>query len=351
MLAGGRIEAFKSPLRISSCVKVSVVICTYTLNMYGHFCEAADSVLAQTYDDVELVVIVDGTPDVYERVIDDYGDREDTVIECNDENLGLLQSRNRGAEIASGDVVAFIDDDAIADEVWVERLVRAYEEKDAIAVGGKMTPKWVTERPSFLPEEFYWLVGVTHRGFADGSGEVRNTFGSNISFRTSVFEELGGFDANIGGRKGDKNLQGGETELCARMQQEYGHAVWYDPEAEVAHKVFDYRTKLCWLIDRAFWQGYSKRAMESFVDNEGNEEKEFLRELMTSVVPIRIRSMISNPSTNGMSQFFGLFLFTFTVGIGYTYALWDWDDDTLIQRSGDLSGSPGSSSNTHSEKT
>jgi len=203
-------------------VKVSVVVCTYTLDMYEHFREAADSVLAQTHDDVELVVIVDGTPEVYEQVVDDYGDREDVVIKCNDENVGLLESRNRGAAIASGDVVAFIDDDAIADEAWVERLVRAYEEEDAIAAGGKMTPAWVAGKPSFLPEEFYWLIGVTHRGFADGPGEVRNTFGSNISFRADVFAELGGFDVDIGGRKGDKNLQGGETELCARMREAYG---------------------------------------------------------------------------------------------------------------------------------
>jgi len=75
--------------------------------MYEHFREAADSVLAQTHDDVELVVVVDGTPEVYDRVAEDYGDREDTVIACNDENVGLLASRNRGAELASGDVVAF----------------------------------------------------------------------------------------------------------------------------------------------------------------------------------------------------------------------------------------------------
>jgi hypothetical protein len=166
-----------------------------------------------------------------------------------------------------------------------------------------------------------------------------------------VFEGLGGFDAAIGGRKGDKNLQGGETELCARMRQEYGYGVWYDPEAKVAHKVFDYRTKFRWLIDRAFWQGYSKRAMESFVDNEGNEEKEFLRELTTSFIPIRTQTVISDPSVNGVSQFLGLFLFTFTVGFGYMYALWDWDDDTHIQQSGDPSGGSGTSSSTCGEKT
>jgi len=300
-------------------VKVSVVLCTYTLDMYEHFREAADSVLDQTHDDVELVVIVDGTPEVYEQVVDDYGDRENAVIECNDENVGLLASRNRGAELATGDVVAFIDDDAIADEEWVERLVRAYEEEDAIAAGGKMTPEWVAGKPSFLPEEFYWLIGVTHRGFADGPGEVRNTFGSNISFRADVFEVLGGFDVDIGGRKGDKNLQGGETELCARMREEYGGGVWYDPEAEVAHKVFEYRTEFRWLVDRAFWQGYSKRAMESFVEDEGGEEGAFLKYILTNTTPRRVKRLVSREPLTEIQRFVMVYLLTGLVGFGYLY--------------------------------
>jgi glycosyltransferase involved in cell wall biosynthesis len=300
-------------------VKVSVVVCTYTLDMYEHFREAADSVLDQTHDDVELVVIVDGTPEVYEQVVDDYGDREDVVIECNDENVGLLASRNRGAELATGDVVAFIDDDAIADEAWVERLVRAYEEEDAIAAGGKMTPEWVAGKSSFLPEEFYWLIGVTHRGFADGPGEVRNTFGSNISFRADVFEVLGGFDVDIGGRKGDKNLQGGETELCARMREEYGGGVWYDPEAEVAHKVFEYRTEFRWLVDRAFWQGYSKRAMESFVEDEGGEEGAFLKYILTNTTPRRVKRLVSREPLTEIKLFVMVYLLTGLVGFGYLY--------------------------------
>jgi GT2 family glycosyltransferase len=221
--------------------------------------------------------------------------------------------------LASGDVVAFIDDDAIADEVWVEHLARAYEERDAIAAGGKMTPKWVAGKPSFLPEEFYWLVGVTHRGFADGSGEVRNTFGSNISFQMDVFEELGGFDLDIGGRKGDKNLQGGETELCARMRQEYGHGVWYDPEAEVAHKIFDYRTKPWWLIDRAFWQGYSKRAMEFLLEESINDESTFLRRLLSQFILARGKKLIRSPSIDRIIQLLMIFFFTMVVGVGYAY--------------------------------
>ncbi|ELZ13889.1 glycosyltransferase [Halovivax asiaticus JCM 14624] len=305
-------------------MEVSVVVCTYSLDMYDHFCDAADSVLTQSYDDIELVIVVDGTEAVFDRVQDDYADRDDTVIHCNEENQGLLRSRNRGAELATGDVVAFLDDDAVADSEWVGNLVAAYEEEDATAVGGKMTPIWVAGNPTFLPAEFYWLVGVTHAGFADGACEVRNTFGSNISFRHDVFTELGGFDPDIGGRKGDANLQGGETELCARMNRQYGSGVWYVPSAEVGHKVFDYRTDFRWLLDRAFWQGYSKRAMSVLLPKTGDEEGDFLRYLLVESVPSRLRGMVWGERRRHGLQLISLLVFTVVVGLGYLYGLIHW---------------------------
>jgi glycosyltransferase involved in cell wall biosynthesis len=305
-------------------MKVSVVLCTYSLDVYDHFREAADSILDQTYEDVELVVVVDGTDGVFERVRDEYGGTDGVVIHCNDENLGLLKSRNKGAELASGDVVAFTDDDAVADEDWIAELVETYETRDALAAGGKMTPAWVAGKPTFLPSEFYWLVGVTHRGFADGPGEVRNTFGANLSFRRDVFLELDGFDPNIGGRKGDKNLQGGETELAARLRREYGEGVWYNPDAEVAHKVFEYRTDPVWLLKRAFWQGYSKRAMETLVPDSTDEESEFLGQLLFRFVPDRSKRAVAEPSAAQALQALSLVVFTGVVGMGYLYGTWKW---------------------------
>jgi glycosyltransferase involved in cell wall biosynthesis len=303
-------------------MKVSVVVCTYAPEMYGDFLDAVESVRAQTYDDVELVVVVDGDDEVCERVrVDVTGD--DEVAVCNAENVGLSASRNRGAAAASGDVVAFMDDDAVADEQWVERLVDAYED-GARAAGGRMAPLWVDGRPSFLPEEFYWLVGVTHRGFADGPGEVRNTFGSNISFDAETFRELGGFDPDLGLSASGK-VQGEETELATRMHREYGDRVQYRPDAVVAHKVFDYRTDPRWLLERAFWQGYSKRAMETILDDDaGGAETTFLRQLLTRFVPGRARSLVTGPSVAGLLQFVMLFVFTSAVGLGYLYGLREW---------------------------
>jgi len=311
-------------------MRVSVVLCTHTLDRYPDFSEAARSVLDQTYDDVELVLVSDGNEAVFDRFRQDFGDRDDVVCHCNDENVGLLESRNNGAEVATGDVVAFVDDDAIADERWVEELVDVYEQRDVRAVGGRMTPAWVAGKPAFLPEEFYWLVGVTQRGFGPAGGdeetpgEVRNTFGSNISFDREIFLELGGFEDDIGGRKGDANLQGGETELAARLDAEYGHRVYYNPDARVAHKVFDYRTDPVWLLDRAFWQGYSKRGMEVFVPGSTGEESEFLGQLLTEFVPSRIRELVSGPSVERALQLVTLFVFTGAVGLGYLYGVVKW---------------------------
>jgi glycosyltransferase involved in cell wall biosynthesis len=305
-------------------MKVSVVICTYTEEMYEHFEDALESVRGQTYDDIEIVVVVDGNESLYERIQDDYGDDEDLVLHCNEDNVGLSASRNNALELVTGDVVALIDDDAVADERWVEELVSVYESTDAIAAGGKMTPIWVAGKPEFLPEEFYWLVGVTHRGFAEPGEEVRNTFGSNISFKTEVMKELGGFESQVG-RQGEKNLQAHETEFCARMREEYGRGVVYNPDAKVGHKVFEWRTDKQWLLERSFWQGYSKRAMETLVSEESSEEEsDFLKQLVFEFVPSRLKGLLTDPSVPKAKQLVTLFVLTATVGVGYLYGLLKW---------------------------
>jgi glycosyltransferase involved in cell wall biosynthesis len=305
-------------------MRVSVVLCAHTLDRYDAVVDAAESVLAQTHDDVELVFVSDGDRAVYEQFDHDYGDRVDVTVHYQEQNSGLLVSRNTGAELATGDVVAFIDDDAVAHPEWVERLVEVYEEQGVVAAGGRMTAQWVAGKPAFLPEEFYWLVGVTHRGYADGPGEVRNTFGSNISFRREAFLDLGGFDDDIVGRKGDKNLQGGETELCARLREAYGSGVYYAPEARVAHKVFDYRTEPRWLLDRAFWQGYSKRAMETLVPDSTGEESAFLGRLLGEFLPGRVRGLVVDPDYSKAAQLVWLVLLTGVVGLGYLYGILRW---------------------------
>jgi len=309
-------------------MKVSVIICTYTMDLYDDFQDAVDSILNQSHDDVEAVLISDGNETVYEQMEEDYGDRDDVVVGMTDENVGVGEARNLGIDLSTGDVVAQIDDDAVAAPDWVAELVRVYEETDAIAAGGKMVPLWVAGKPRFLPEEFYWLIGVNHRWFAEPFEEVRNTYASNISFRREIIEELSGFDPNVG-RKGDAEIQATESEIGTRLQREFGRGVIYNPDAEVAHKIFGYRTDRRWIAERAFYQGYSKRVLETLLpEADTSEESDFLRFLGIEAVPRRIRGIVDDPSRENVEQLLWLVLLTALVGFGYVYGILTWDGDT-----------------------
>jgi glycosyltransferase involved in cell wall biosynthesis len=301
-------------------MKVSVVVCTYSMERYGPFSECVESVLAQEYEPLEVVLVVDGNEDVFERVREDFGDEENVVLHCNDENQGISYSRTKGAELASGDVVAFIDDDAAAEPDWVANLVDVYENTDAIAVGGDVKPDWQTEKPDFFPEEFYWLVGCVEPGFAEDGEEVRNTYGSNISYRREQFLEVGGYDPNTG-RKGDKHLQAHEAPVGIRLLEEYGKGMVFTEDAVVHHKLFDYRGEFGWLVSRSFWQGYSKRVMDLLYPDAPDDKSAYLKQLLTHFVPKRVKELLRSPSVAEVKQLLSIFVFTGAVGLGYLYAI------------------------------
>ena len=310
---------YLSPHRVTE-VKVSVIVCTYSPAMLEHFIECIKSLIDQSHRKKEIICIVDGSKEYYDLIREKYSElfKEDEIrLLLNEKNLGLLQSRNRGAKLSNGDVVAFIDDDAVADKRWIEELVRMYEEHDAIAAGGKLEPLWIAKKPRWLPEEFYWMIGVTHLGFPEKITEIRNTFGSNLSFRKDVFLELGGFNPEMGGIKGSRMLQGGETELCERMRKKFGRGVIYNPDAIVYHKIFERRVKFSYLVKRAFWQGYSKAVMGRVVKNI-NDEMDFLKFLVSNSLPKRIKELPSEP-LNTFIKIVTVMFFTGVVGVGFAF--------------------------------
>jgi glycosyltransferase involved in cell wall biosynthesis len=267
---------------------------------------------------MEIIVIVDGNSDYYRtlsRQLLDMIKSGFVKLYLNEKNMGLAKSRNRGVKLASGDVVAFIDDDAIADRRWVEELVRMYK-KGAIAAGGKLAPLWVTKKPVWFPEEFYWMIGATHLGFPEDITEVRNTFGSNISFKKKIFIEIGGFKPEFG-IKGKAMLQAEETELCERLKKKFGKGVMYNPNAVVYHKIFKRRVKLSFLTRRAFWQGYSKAVMENVVGDIG-EEVNFLKYLIFNRTLDRLGRFVRGSCEDLLKLIF-VWFFTFFVGVGYIY--------------------------------
>jgi len=301
-------------------MKVSVVVCTYTMDRYDVFKAAVESVLGQTHDPVEVVLVIDGNPEVYERVAEEFGGHKSVIVHNNEENRGISFSRTKGAELASGEIVAFIDDDGVAEPDWIEHHARAYKKTDAVAVGGYVAPEWVTSKPAFFPEEFYWLVGCTERGFAEDGEEIRNGYGSNVSYRRSVFLDVGGYDVNTG-RKGDRHIQAHEAPVGIRIREVYGKGVVYVEDAVVHHKLFAYRGEFRWLVFRSFWQGFSKRVMELLYPGAQGNESAFLKDLVVRALPSRVQRAIVERSTKPIQEAVAIVVFTAAVGLGYLYGL------------------------------
>ena len=291
---------------------VSVIICAYTMERYHDLKEAIESLMSQSYRNLEIILVIDEDKELYKRMKDEFNIK----ILFNKDRMGLPASRNRGIKVAEGEIIAFFDDDAVADKNWITELVRMYKEKDAIAAGGKILPKWMGNKPKYFPEEFYWLIGATHKGFPEKITEVRNTFTSNLSFRAEILEKLGGFKSELKA-KGGIPMQSEETEICERMRMKFGRGVIYNPNAIVYHKVFPDKLKLSYLLKRNFWQGYSKAIMEKSI-GKIEEEKSFLKYLLFSRSLHRLRKGLTG-SLEDLGKLVMMWLFTFCVGVGYIY--------------------------------
>jgi GT2 family glycosyltransferase len=299
--------------------QVSVIITAYDQDRYSDINDAVNSVLDGTYPHRDIIIVVDGNKSLA-SLLENEWKRDEVSILLNTENLGAAESRNRAVEQATGEIVAFMDDDAVADNQWLAEIVRCYEEYPVVSVGGKMTPIWIEDEPTFLPEEFYWLIGVTYRGFPDEVTEVRNTFASNITFDREVFDRLGGFNPNVG-PKGDSLLQSAETEFCVQLRDKTGKGVLYNPDAQVGHKIFQFRTNPIFLLRRAFWQGVSKYGIRKYVEASLDTESEFITTLLFCSIPERINMLIQEDRWRGFSQLSFLILATIAVAGGYLYGL------------------------------
>jgi glycosyltransferase involved in cell wall biosynthesis len=175
---------------------------------------------------------------------------------------GLARARNRALTEARSPVVAYLDDDAIAEPGWLHALARAYEEeRDADAVGGRIDLEWTAPRPEWWRPE---LDDTFNRlDLSENRTRLfypRYPYGTNLSLRVDTARRLGGFREDLG-RANGRLLAGEEAELLLRIEKA-GGTVLFEPRARVRHLAPADRATRGYVRRRAFWHGYSHAAFE-----------------------------------------------------------------------------------------
>lgn len=248
---GARVDKAEVPVR-----DTTAVICCYTEERWDQILEAVDSLRTQGHPPGEIVVVVDHNPGLLERLR--HALPGDVVVVPNADAPGLSGGRNTALRVARCQLVAFLDDDAVADPRWLLHLTAHFDDATVMGAGGRVTPIWDAPRPPWFPPEFDWVVGCTYEGTPGVLAEVRNPFGGAMVLRRDAAVWAGGYRTDLG-RVGKHPLGCEETELCIRLRNRRpGTKFLFDPEAEIHHHVPAPRCSWRYFRQRCYAEGLSK---------------------------------------------------------------------------------------------
>lgn len=196
--------------------RISVVVCSYNGSRTIRDC--CEGLLRLEYPSFEVIVVDDGSLDATAAIASEYDFR---VIRT--ENRGLSSARNTGLEAATGEIVAYLDDDARPDPHWLHYLAATFLSTKHVGVGGpNITPPGdgpiahcVANSPG----------NPTHILLSDQ--EAEHIPGCNMAIRKAALQAIGGFDPQF-------RIAGDDVDVCWRLQ-ECGWTLGFSPAAMVWH--------------------------------------------------------------------------------------------------------------------
>jgi len=214
--------------------RVSVVVCSY--NGARTIGDCLEGLLHLEYPDFEVIVIDDGSTDSTAAIAAEYG-----VRLISTENRGLSHARNSGMEVATGEIVAYLDDDAYPDPHWLTYLAATFLSTTHAGVGG---PNIAPVGDGPIADCVANAPGnPTHVLLSDR--EAEHIPGCNMAFRKACLQVIGGFDPQF-------RVAGDDVDVCWRLRQ-CGWTLGFSSAAMVWHHR---RNSL-----RAYWKqqtGYGK---------------------------------------------------------------------------------------------
>ncbi len=263
---------------------VAVVVCTASHERLALLRKCVDSLLTGTRRPQEIIVVVDQNPQLKTELATSL---PATVRVLETERQGNSEGRNVGIRSATTEVVAFVDDDAVVEPAWLERLMSVFDGDPAVlGAGGRVVPCW-DRGGSWMPDELLWTVGCTYAGHRQDAGPIRNPIGCNMAFRREALLAVGSFASEFG-KRGNALVICDETELCLRLAAHFGDGrIRYAPEARVIHHIPTARISPRALAHRALSEGFSKaRLRRLYPDGALANETGYARGLLLRAMPL-----------------------------------------------------------------
>lgn len=262
---------------------------------------ASAAALEQLSEGDELLIVIDNNRELLDLTATDLRSKPSSAtlvsVIPSENTRGLSGARNTGVAVARGELVLFLDDDAIPRPGWLASLTEPFTDPGVIGVGGVAAPAWEHEPPTWLPDEFLWVVGCSYRGLPRDSREIRNPIGANMAFRRSVVLQTGGFTDGLG-RVGRTPLGCEETEFSIRAARATGGRIIQQPASVVDHLVPSDRLRLRYFIKRCWAEGISKAIVSRLIGSNMGlaSERRYTTHILPAAVVAGLRDGVTGDS-------------------------------------------------------
>jgi glycosyltransferase involved in cell wall biosynthesis len=282
---------------------ISAVVCTF--NRASYVKKAIESLLDQTLSRelYEIIVIDNASVDETASVVKEYENRD--VRYFYESEQGLSFSKNTGFRKSRSDIVAYLDDDAVACREWLEKILGAFSlDEEIAAAGGRIIPVWEAPKPPWITPNLYTYFSCIDWSdkpyFLKKGGYL---FGGNVAYKKQLLIDCGGFPTNLG-RVGNILLSNEEWEVFKYIDQS-GLKKYYDPDIYIEHTVLRSRINWKWLRSRLYWQGVSNLYHDYFVENYTRSMlfKKYLKE-MTSFFSQELSKLIQGKGDTVLLRLF-----------------------------------------------
>jgi glycosyltransferase involved in cell wall biosynthesis len=247
-------------------VTISVIIATYNRAALLDDCLA--HLRAQRFEPGDEVIIVDnGSTDDTAAVVTRHQMRFPALVRCLDEpRPGKSRALTTALAVASGDVLAFTDDDVNADSDWLAAIRAAMADPALALAGGPVEPRWEQPAPQWLQlgADGYGPLAaplaLLDYGRTPSALGARTVLGANLAVRRDVIARVGGFAAHLGKLRGTL-LSGEDHDLCRRVVAA-GFRAQYIPTARVRHWVPARRATIRYFLEWFYWSGITNAALD-----------------------------------------------------------------------------------------